>query len=69
LPVSSEGRLQVGPTLQSVADPTVFAVGDCSVMEGSPRPAAGVFGVRAAPILLHNLAALGGATMFRWWHV
>jgi NADH dehydrogenase FAD-containing subunit len=66
LPVSSEGRLQVGPTLQSVADPTVFAVGDCSVMEGAPRPAAGVFGVRAAPILLHNLAALGGGGMRRY---
>jgi NADH dehydrogenase FAD-containing subunit len=28
------------------------------VITGSPRPPAGVFGVRAAPILAHNLAAL-----------
>ena len=59
LPLSEDGRLEVAPTLQSPADPGVFAVGDCAVITGSPRPAAGVFGVRAAPILARNLAALG----------
>ena len=59
LPLSPDGRLEVGPTLQSPGDPTVFAVGDCAVITGSPRPPAGVFGVRAAPTLAHNLAALG----------
>jgi len=59
LPLSEDGRLAVGPTLQSPEDPRVFAVGDCAVITGSPRPPAGVFGVRAAPILAHNLAALG----------
>lgn len=59
LPLSTDGRLAVGPTLQSTEDPRVFAVGDCAVITGSPRPPAGVFGVRAAPILAHNLAALG----------
>ncbi|AWM78026.1 NAD(P)/FAD-dependent oxidoreductase [Phenylobacterium parvum] len=59
LPLSQDGRLAVGPTLQSPGDPTVLAVGDCAVITGSPRPPAGVFGVRAAPILAHNLAALG----------
>jgi len=39
-------------------------VGDCSVMDAAPRPPSGVFGVRAAPILLHNLlAARGGARL------
>ena len=67
LPIADHGRLRVGPTLQSMADPTVFAVGDCSVVDGAPRPAAGVFGVRAAPVLLHNLAALGhGGSMRRY---
>lgn len=67
LPLSGDRRLRVGPTLQSIADPAVFAVGDCSVIDGAVRPAAGVFGVRAAPILLHNLAALGsGAPMRRY---
>jgi NADH dehydrogenase FAD-containing subunit len=59
LPLSADGRLAVGPTLKSTEDPRVFAVGDCAVITGSPRPPAGVFGVRAAPILAHNLAALG----------
>ena len=59
LPVSAEGRLLVGPTLQSTGDPAVFAAGDCAVIAGAPRPAAGVFGVRAAPVLAGNLAALG----------
>ena len=67
LPLNPEGRLRVGPTLQSIADPAVFGVGDCAVIDGSPRPAAGVFGVRAAPALLHNLATLGqGGAMRRY---
>ncbi len=59
LAVDGHGRLQVTPTMQSVADPAIFAVGDCAVIRDHPRPAAGVFGVRAAPVLLDNLAALG----------
>jgi NADH dehydrogenase FAD-containing subunit len=59
LPVDGDGRLRVRPTMQSVDDPAIFAVGDCAVIDGHERPAAGVFGVRAAPIMLSNLAALG----------
>jgi NADH dehydrogenase FAD-containing subunit len=59
LPLSEDARLAVGPTLQSPEDPRVFAVGDCAVITRCPRPPAGVFGVRAAPILARNLAALG----------
>ena len=66
-PLSDDGRLRVGPTQQPLSEPAIFAVGDCSAVEGSPRPAAGVFGVRAAPVLLHNLAALAsGAPMRRY---
>ena len=65
LPLSADGRLEVGPTLQSPGDPAVFAVGDCAVITGSPRPPAGVFGVRAAPTLAHNLAALGTGSRMR----
>ncbi len=67
LPLNREGRLRVSPSLQSIDDAAVFAVGDCAVIDGAPRPAAGVFGVRAAPVLLHNLAALGsGGPMQRY---
>lgn len=59
LPVDPAGRLQVTATLQSVGDPAILAAGDCAVIRAHPRPAAGVFGVRAAPVLLNNLAALG----------
>lgn len=63
LPVDKQGRLRVTNELHSIASKNVFAVGDCSVIVGSERPALGVFGVRAGPILLHNLSAAvrGGA--------
>ncbi len=52
------GYLTVGPTLQSPADPTIFAVGDCAHLSHDPRPKAGVFAVRAAPVLTANLRAV-----------
>lgn len=51
-----DGFLRVGPTLQT-SDPLIFASGDCADLTETPRPKAGVFAVRAAPILLHNLRA------------
>ena len=58
-----KGFVTVGPTLQS-SDPLVFAAGDCAHLSHAPRPKAGVFAVREAPILHHNLrAALTGGAM------
>ncbi|MFK7755129.1 MAG: selenide, water dikinase SelD, partial [Sedimentitalea sp.] len=58
-----DGFIDVGETLQS-SDPTVFAVGDCAHMRHDPRPKAGVYAVRQAPVLLHNLrAVLSGGTL------
>ncbi len=58
------GYIRVQPTLQSETDPEVFAVGDCAHLSHAPRPKAGVFAVREAPILFQNLrAALTGAAM------
>ncbi len=65
LPRDPAGRLRVAPTLQSVGDTGVFAVGDCAVIEGHPRPFAGVFGVRAADVLIDNLCAAAGETPLR----
>lgn len=43
------------------SDPLVFASGDCAGLRRDPRPKAGVYAVRAAPVLLANLrAALAG---------
>jgi selenide, water dikinase len=58
-----EGFVTVSPSLQS-SDPAIFAAGDCAHLGFAPRPKAGVFAVREAPILLHNLrAALTGGPM------
>ena len=59
VPLDALGRVLVGPTLSSVGDDRLFAVGDCASIVGAPRPFAGVFGVRAAEVLIHNLCALG----------
>nr|WP_217482866.1 selenide, water dikinase SelD [Sulfitobacter maritimus] len=58
-----EGFIRVGADLGVVDDDALFAVGDCAHMEATPRPKAGVFAVRAAPVLHDNLrAALSGGT-------
>jgi len=56
LPVT-DGFIEVGEHLNSPADPTIFAGGDCAHMLHAPREKAGVFAVRQAPILHHNLRA------------
>ncbi|PIE12088.1 MAG: selenide, water dikinase SelD [Rhodobacterales bacterium] len=49
-----DGYLSVGKTLQT-SDPSIFAAGDCAHLSHAPRPKAGVYAVRAAPTLDHNL--------------
>lgn len=54
------GFLAVSETLQT-SDPAIFAAGDCAELTHAPRPKAGVYAVRAAPVLFGNLqAALSG---------
>ncbi|MBI1196273.1 MAG: pyridine nucleotide-disulfide oxidoreductase [Phenylobacterium sp.] len=58
LPSAVDGALCVDATLRPPGDPSIFATGDgCAFLE-APRPRMGVFGVRAAPVLLHNLLAV-----------
>ncbi len=57
------GYLTVDAQLRSITDPNVYAVGDCAFVQHAPRPKAGVFAVRAAPVLTANIRAdlTGGA--------
>ena len=58
-----DGFIRVGPSLQT-SDPAIFATGDCAYLSHDPRPKAGVYAVRQAPVLFDNLvAALGGGAM------
>ena len=57
----TDGFVTVDKHLRSISQNSVFAAGDCAHLSFAPRPKAGVFAVRAAPILTHNLrAALRG---------
>ena len=56
LPVDgATGRVLCEPTLQVQGHPQLFASGDCALVASAPRPPSGVWAVRAAPLLAHNL--------------
>jgi len=56
----ARGFLTVDRFLRSTGDGSVFVAGDCAHLGFAPRPKAGVYAVRAAPVLAANLrAALG----------
>ncbi|UWR21929.1 FAD-dependent oxidoreductase [Sulfitobacter sp. S190] len=63
----SDGFIAVDASLQS-SEPGVFAVGDCAEMTHDPRPKAGVYAVRQAPILAHNLQAQLSGGQMRAYH-
>jgi selenide,water dikinase len=61
LPTEPRGFLWTEPTLQSVADPRVFAAGDCGTIASHPHLAkSGVYAVREGPVLWRNLLAAAG---------
>ncbi|MEX0277798.1 MAG: selenide, water dikinase SelD, partial [Ruegeria sp.] len=61
-----DGYVQVSEYLQS-SDPAIFAAGDCAHLAANPRPKAGVYAVREAPVLFDNLrAALGAGRLRRY---
>lgn len=51
-----DGHIDVTADLRS-SDGDIFAVGDCAHLGFAPRAKAGVYAVRAAPVLAHNLRA------------
>ena len=58
VPKDLDGFLLVNATLRAVDDSPIFGAGDCIGIEGFPGLAkAGVYAVREAPVLDHNLRA------------
>ncbi|MCT8331473.1 selenide, water dikinase SelD [Albidovulum sediminis] len=57
-----DGFIIVDDHLRSVSDPAIFATGDIAHLAHAPRPKAGVFAVRQAPVLLHNLTVAATET-------
>jgi NADH dehydrogenase FAD-containing subunit len=57
LPVREDGAMLVNDYLQSPADPRIHGGGDCVALRTHDLPRVGVYAIRQAPVLLHNLLA------------
>lgn len=57
LPLSAGGALVVDDGLRSPADPRIHGGGDCVAVQGHALERIGVYAIRQAPVLLHNLLA------------
>jgi selenide,water dikinase len=70
LPVDAvTGRVLTGTDLRVEGWPDLLASGDCALIRTAPRPPSGVWAVRAAPLLAHNLQQLldhSHQTLRRW---
>ena len=67
LQLDYSGRVITKTTLQSVQYSNIFAAGDCGVIEKYPRPASGVWAVRAADFLAENIERFSlGLDLLSW---
>jgi selenide, water dikinase len=65
----TDGYVDVDVHLRAPGDHRLFAAGDCANLVHAPRPKAGVFAVREAPVLYENLRnALAGKNPSRKYH-
>ncbi|MET0169094.1 MAG: FAD-dependent oxidoreductase, partial [Aliihoeflea sp.] len=62
-----DGSIAIGPTLQSISDPDIFATGDCATLVERPQLKSGVSAVRAGAILAQNLRLRAENQQLRMW--
>ena len=55
LALTEQGFIKIKDSLQSTSHESLFAAGDIAHQVNNPRPKAGVYAVRMAPVLFHNL--------------
>ena len=67
LPLDPDGRIRTDPCLRVEGHPSLFASGDCAVISTAPRPASGVWAVRASRPLATNLEAACRGRPLRPW--
>ena len=68
LPLDPDNRICTDRYLNVEGHPSVFASGDCAVINSTPRPASGVWAVRAEPYLAKNLQAACEGRPLRAWN-
>jgi selenide,water dikinase len=69
LPVDARGYLLVGADLRAPRHAEIFAAGDCATLTTHlDLPKAGVYAVRQAPVLAHNLGAAARGGALRRYH-
>ena len=68
VPLAHDGRIRTDHDLRIEGHPSLFASGDCAVISASPRPASGVWAVRAGRPLAKNLEAACQGKPLRPWH-
>lgn len=67
LACDAAGCVVVEPSLRSRSHDFVFAAGDCAAIAAAPRPKAGVWAVRAGPVLAANLRRAARRRRPRAW--
>jgi NADH dehydrogenase FAD-containing subunit len=65
VPIGPDGGLLVNEYLQSTEHPEVYGAGDCIYFQPRPLPKVGVYALRQAPIIYHNLLAAASNKRFR----